>query len=355
MNTEQKVRVAIVGALGYGGVGATELLLKHPTARLVKLLDVTDVGKPISALYPHLAGHCDMPIQSMESTDLYDGVDVVFFSTPDGVGQQLAPQWLEHGIKVVDYSGDFRFDNAEAYAGYAQRIGKPTTHQSPQILKDSVYGVAELHRDKIRKAKVVGNPGCFAMSCILGLSPALKHKLVNPASIICDCKTGVSGAGKKPAPGFHYPARYDATNAYRISGHQHVYEIERELSLQAGRSIMVTFTPHVVPMTRGILSTLYADLAGGDVDTLLAAYRDFYKDERFVRILPPGGSPSTTDVRGSNYVNLWINVDERTNKAIIVSHIDNLMKGQAANAVQNMNLMMGLDESAGLAFAGLYP
>ncbi len=354
--TNGKVRVAIVGALGYGGVGATEILTKHPGATIAKLLDVTDVGKPISALYPHLAGHCDLVIQSMESPDLYDGVDVVFFSTPDGVGQQLAPEWVKRGIKVVDYSGDFRFDNTEVYAGYAQRIGKATAHQSPQLLSESVYGVAELHRDRIKKAKVVGNPGCFAIASILGLSPAVKSGLVEIDSIICDCKTGVSGAGKKPAPGFHYPARYDATNAYRISGHQHVYEIERELSLQAGAPLMVTFTPHVVPMTRGIVATLYANLKPGATgEQLLAAYQSFYKGERFVRVLPPGGSPTSTDVRGSNYVNLWINSDPRTGKAIIVSHIDNLMKGQAANAVQNMNLMTGLDESAGLAFAGQYP
>lgn len=351
-----KVRVAIVGALGYGGVGATELLIKHPGVELVRLINNSEVGRPVSAIYPHLAGHCDLVLQPLDDPAIYEGVDIVLYSTPDGVGQAQAREWVKRGVKVIDYSGDFRFQDADVYAGYASRIGKPTEHQSPELLGQSVYGVAELHRDRIRGARIVGNPGCFAIATILGLAAAVKSGLVNPHSIICDCKSGVSGAGKKPTPGFHYPARYEATNAYKVSGHQHVYEVERELSALAGTDLKVTFTPHVVPMTRGIVATLYADLvAGATGEQLLEVYRAFYKGERFVRVLPPGGSPSSTDVRGSNYCNIWVNADPRTGKAILVSHIDNLMKGQASNAVQNLNLMTGLDEGMGLAFAGQYP
>ncbi len=354
MNRE--ARVAIVGALGYGGVGATEILLRHPQARIARLLDIEGIGKPLSSFYPHLSGHADLVVESVEDPKSYDGIDVVFFSTPDGVGQKAASEWLKRGVKVVDYSGDFRFNDAEVYAGYAARIGKPTAHANPALLAESVYGVPEFHRERIAKAKIVGNPGCFAMACMLGLAPAVQGGLVDSSSLICDCKTGVSGAGKKPSPPFHYPARYDATNAYRISGHQHVYEIERELTRFAGKNVVITFTPHVVPMTRGILATLYADLADGvTAESLLEAYRAFYKNEPFVRVSPPGSACSTTDVRGSNFVNVWVNVEPRTKKAVIVSHIDNLMKGQAGNAVQNMNIMMGLDETAGLSFAGAYP
>lgn len=306
------LRAAIVGATGYGGIGTIEILLRHPNVEVTRLFSQTDVGRPLSAVYPHLAGFCDLPLESLgEPVD----VDVVFFSTPDGVGRTHAPAWVERGVKVIDFSMDFRHDAS------------------------AVYGVPELHREKIASAPVVANPGCFAIACILGLAPGAKIF----KNIICDCKSGVSGAGKKAASAHHYPARYDAVNAYKIGSHQHVPEIEREVGAK------ITFTPHVLPMTRGILATLYAD-CDSDVTDL---YRDFYRNEPFVRIV--SGAPSTADVRGSNFCNLWINRDERTGKAIIVSHIDNLMKGQAGNAVQNMNVMMGLDETLGLMSPGQYP
>jgi len=351
--SERKVRVAIVGALGYGGIGATEILLRHPQAELVHLLDVTDIGKSLSSIYPHLAGHCDMLIEASDGAK--DDVDVVLFSTPDGVGQKFAKEWLDKGVRVIDYSGDFRFNDIESYSGYAKRIGRTASHENPSLLPESVYGVPELHRQEIKKARVVGNPGCLAITTILGLAPLVKNKLIKPESIICDCKTGVSGAGKKASPQFHYPARYDSMNAYRISGHQHVYEIERELSLLYGKEISITFTPHVVPMTRGILATLYADSVSPNISALIDAYKTFYKDSKFVRIIPPELSTSTSDVRGSNYVNIWVNIEKRTGKAVIVSHIDNLMKGQAGNAIQNLNVMMGLDETLGLDHPGMYP
>lgn len=342
------VRVAIVGATGYGGVGLIEILLRHPKAEIIRIFSQADVGTPISQLYPHFKGFCDLPIQSLDEAGRFENIDIVFFSTPDGVGQTHAQEWLDHGIKVVDFSGDFRFRDASQYAGYAKRISKSENHAAAALLKKTVYGIPELHRDEIKKAAIVGNPGCFAVACILGLAPAVQRSVVHRTGIICDCKSGVSGAGKKLNASHHYPARYDAVNAYKIAGHQHVYEIEQELELQ------VTFTPHVLPMTRGILATLYADLTSSPAE-LIAAYKDFYKDEPFVRILDKDASPSTSDVRGSNFVNIWVNHDPRTNKAIIVSHIDNLMKGQAGNAVQNMNLMTGLEEDLGLKFCGQYP
>jgi N-acetyl-gamma-glutamyl-phosphate reductase len=352
----RKVKAVIVGAGGYGGCGATELLVAHPSVDLVALLDTQDVGKPMSDLYPHLRGFCDLTIMAPDDPRAPRDADVVFFATPDGVGQANAAKWLQQGAKVIDYSGDFRFNDPDVYKGYAQRIGRQSDHVSPALLPSAVYGLSELHRKEIAAAKLVGNPGCFAVSVILGLAPALKHKLVDPDSIICDGKTGVSGAGKKPNATFHYPARYDAMNAYKVSGHQHVYEIERELTLVAGQGIRVTFTPHVVPVARGILSTVYAKLAAGQTAaTLEDAYRAFYKGEPFVRVLGPGKPAISTDVRGSNFCNLSVNVDPRTGTMIVVSLIDNLVKGQAGSAVQNMNILFGLDETAGLLRPGQYP
>ncbi|MFH0844633.1 MAG: N-acetyl-gamma-glutamyl-phosphate reductase [Pseudomonadota bacterium] len=351
-----KIKVGIIGAGGYGGCGAIELLIRHPHVELVALIDKQDVGRPVSDLYPHLTGFCDLPLIDPNSPDCPDEIHTVFFATPDGVAQKEAAAWLGKGIKVIDYSGDFRFNDLETYKGYADRIGKPLSHASPGLLAQSVYGLAELHRNEIARSNLIGNPGCFAVSCILGLAPALKSDIIEIESIICDAKTGVSGAGKTPTPTFHYPARYDAMNAYKISGHQHVYEIERELTLVAGRDIRLTFTPHVVPLCRGILSTIYAQLRPTvNLKTIEEAYRSFYKEDFFVRIFGPGKPLTSTDVRGSNFCNLSFNVDERTGKLIVISLIDNLVKGQAGSAVQNMNIMFGLVETAGLAHPGIYP
>jgi N-acetyl-gamma-glutamyl-phosphate reductase len=352
----KKIIVGIIGAGGYGGCGAIELLIRHPHAEIRALIDKQDVGKPISDVYPHLTGFCDLPITAPDDPACPKDFDVVFFATPDGVGQKEAAAWLERGTRVIDYSGDFRFNDVETYRGYAARIGRTQEHTAPQLLPRSVYGLAELHGDEISRSHLVGNPGCFAVSCILGLAPAVKHGLIEADSIICDAKTGVSGAGKNPNPTFHYPARYDTMNAYKISGHQHVYEIERELGLVAGGPLKITFTPHVLPLCRGILSTIYAQLKPGKgLGFVQDAYRTFYKGRAFVRIFGPEKAQTSAHVRGSNFCNLSLNVDERTGKLIVVSLIDNLVKGQAGSAVQNMNVMFGLDETTGLLHPGLYP
>ena len=351
-----KLKVGIIGAGGYGGCGAIELLLGHPHAEIVALIDKQDVGKPVSELYPHLKGFCDLPLIDPDDPGCPDDLHVVFFATPDGVGQKVAPTLLNKGVKVVDYSGDFRFNDPETYRGYASRIGKDQEHASPDLLAQSVYGLAELHRNEIAGSSLVGNPGCFAVSCILGLAPALKAGIIETESIICDAKTGVSGAGKNPSPTFHYPSRYESMNAYKISGHQHLYEIERELGLVAGNDIKITFTPHVVPLCRGILTTIYAQLKEGQgIKSVEDAYRTLYGGEAFIRVFGPESPLTSTDVRGSNFCNLSLNVDERTGKLIVVSFIDNLVKGQAGSAVQNMNIMFGLEETAGLLQPGRYP
>ena len=351
-----KIRVGIVGAGGYGGCGAVELLQAHPHAEIRALIDTQDVGRPISDLYPHLTGFCDLPLMAPDDPACPDDFHVLFFATPDGVGQKIAPAWLNKGVKVVDYSGDFRFNDLETYKGYAARIGRSQEHASPELLPQSVYGLAELHRSEISRSNLIGNPGCFAVSCILGLSPAIKSGLIDPQSIICDAKTGVSGGGKTPNPAFHYPSRYESMNAYKISGHQHVFEIERELSLLAGQEVRITFTPHVVPVSRGILSTIYAQLKDGqNLKTVVETYRSFYGNDVFIRVFGPEKPQVSTNVRGSNFCNISLNVDERTGKLIVVSLIDNLVKGQAGSAVQNMNIVCGLEEKEGLLHPGIYP
>ncbi len=351
------IHAKVIGATGYGGIGIIELLLQHPDVEITALVAREEVGRPIDEIYPHLAGCCSLPVLEADDPRAQQApADVVFCATPDGVGMSMAPGLLDAGVRVIDYSGDFRFTSVEAYRDYATRIGRDPNHAAPALLGRNVYGLTELHRDEIRSATLVGNPGCFAVSCILGLAPAMRHGLIEPVGAICDCKTGVSGAGKKLNAQFHFPARYEQMNAYRLSGHQHVCEVERELGLQAGREVRVTFTAQVVPVCRGILSTLYGTLTKPVSEAeVLALYRDFYKDSPFVRVYDSKTVIGTAHVRGSNACNLTVSVDARCNHLRIVSHIDNLMKGQAGSALQNMNVMFGLPETKGLMRPGSYP
>ncbi len=351
------IKAKVVGAGGYGGVGIIELLLEHPEAAISALVDIENPGVPISDLYPHLAGFCDLKLLDPSSSEAQLDSDVVFMATPDKVGMKLAPIEIGKGAKVVDYSGDFRFGTQEAYADYATRIGKSPDHAAPGLLKNAVYGIPELHRGEVTpETKVVGNPGCFAVSCILGLAPAVKEGLIQSDTIICDCKTGVSGAGKKANPEFHYPARYDNMNAYKLAGHQHICEIERELGLLAGKELKVTFTAQVLPVCRGIMSTLYGDLTRAmSEDDVIQIYRSFYDGEPFVRIHESAARIGSIHVRASNTCALVISVDQRTNRLRIVSYVDNLVKGQAGSALQNMNLLFGLPETSGLKKTGRYP
>jgi N-acetyl-gamma-glutamyl-phosphate reductase len=347
--------VKIVGAGGYGGVGITELLLQHPGFKIDCLVAATETGMKMSDLYPHLKGFCDELIRTPDDPKAQEAYDAVFFSTPDGVGMQAAKAELAKGAHVVDYSGDFRFTTPEKYSAYANFIGKNPVHAAPELLPQTVYGLSELHPFGAEQ-KLAGNPGCFAVSCILGLAPAAAGKLIDPKSVICDCKTGVSGAGKKPAATFHYPARYEQINAYKLAGHQHMVEVEQELSALAGETIQITMTAQVLPLCRGILSCLYANLNETmNAKELMEVYKAFYADKPFVRIFDNKANIGTAQVSGTNFCNLIVDVDERNNRLRVISHIDNLMKGQAGNALQNMNLMFGFDPMLGLNFPGRCP
>ena len=349
--------IKVIGATGYGGLGMVEILLRHPEFQLTAVAATQDVGKSLSDVWPYLSGYCDLPILSPDSREFADApADAVVCAAPDGVGQVRAPSELAAGRKFVDYSGDFRFNDPELYAEYASRLGKDPIHKAPDLLPEAVYGLAELHRREIASARLVGNPGCFAVSCVLGLAPAVSGRLVELEGMVCDCKTGISGAGKKPTQAHHYPERYDSMGAYRLSGHQHVLEIERELSFLAGRNVKISFTPQVVPMCRGIMSCLYGRLAKGVGQAeILDAYQAAYPAGGFVRVQDASKPASTADVRGSNRCLLTVAADERAGVFRVVSHIDNLMKGQAGSAAQNLNILFGFPETLGLDFPGSHP
>lgn len=352
------IRAKIVGAGGYGGVGLVEFLTRHPDVELACLVAKDDVNIAMSSLYPHLTGVVDQLILPPEAPEAQEAFDVVFFSTPDKVGMRLAADELAKGAKVIDFSGDFRFNNEDDYAEYARRISLDPVHASPELLPQSVYGLPELHLQDFSKATIVGNPGCFAVSCLLGFAPAVAAGLVDPGSLIADCKTGVSGAGKKPNPSFHYPSRYDHMNAYRLTGHQHVCEVEQNLSRLGKQEVALTFTAQVVPATRGILSSLYGVLSEGvTAELLVDTYKEFYAADGFVEVFDRTAATGlgTAHVRGSNRCFLIVDADERTGKLRVISNIDNLVKGQAGAAVQNMNRLFGLPDALGLEQVGQYP
>ena len=351
------IRARVVGAGGFGGANIIELLTAHPEVEIVSLVDVQGAGLPISAQHTHLKGICDAVVSAPDEAPWDGSVDVALCATPDGVGMTLAGDCLKAGARMIDYSGDFRFNSAEAYARYAERIGRDPAHAAAALLPRSVYGLTELHRDEISESSLVGNPGCFAVSAILGAAPAVKEGLIDLGTIICDAKTGVSGAGIKPAQTFHYPLRYENMNAYKIAAHQHNFEVERELSVLADAELRVTLTTQVVPLCRGIMTTIYGQLSDSSTtaERLYEAYQAFYRGSIFVRVEPQGAPTSNNDVRGSNFCVLSVNVDARTGRMIVVSHIDNLMKGQAGSALQNMNVMFGLDEGLGLRRPPFYP
>ncbi|MDR3211731.1 MAG: N-acetyl-gamma-glutamyl-phosphate reductase [Planctomycetota bacterium] len=350
-------RVKVIGATGYGGLGMVELLLGHPELQLTAIAAIQDVGKQLSQVWPYLVGYCDLPILSPDSPEFQDSpAEVVVAATPDGVGQVLAPRELAAGRRFLDYSGDFRFNSAELYSEYATRLGRDPRHKSADLLKESVYGLSETRRSEIATARLVGNPGCFAVSVILALAPAVREGILDLDTLVCDSKSGISGAGKKPTPAHHYPERYESMGAYRLAGHQHVMEIEEELSRLATRPVKITFTPQVVPLTRGMLSSVYGRLAPGvNQAKTLALYQEAYATSAFVRVVDSNQAVSTADVRESNRCILTVAVDERTGFFRVISHIDNLLKGQAGTALQNLNLMFGFPEKMGLDFPGSHP
>lgn len=344
------INACIIGATGYAGIELVRLLLKHPNIEITAVVSQSFSGRKISDIYPSLKGLFDKPCEDLNIKVLADKADVFFTALPHGVSKDVAPLLMEKGKKVIDLSADYRYNSLETYEKWYK-----TRHETPELLKESVYGLPELHRAEIKNARLVGSPGCYPTCSILGTAPLLYKKLIDLKNIIVDAKSGVSGAGRGLDLAYHYCECNENFKAYKVASHRHTSEIEQEMSLLANEEVMITFTPHLAPMKRGILSTIYANLVSNvSQEELIDIYREFYKNEFFVKVHDSGKLPETKHVAGSNFVHIGLAVDKRTNRVIVVSTIDNLIKGAAGQAVQNMNIMQGLDEKTALDAPGLY-
>lgn len=346
-----KLRAAIVGSTGYGGVELIRLLLQHPEVDIASVISSSNPGALYVEGYPHLSEIVTDRLEAIDVEAIKDKADVVFLATPHGVSTELSPKLIDAGLKVIDVSGDLRLKRGDAYEKWYKH--KPA---DPAYLDRAVYGLCEVFGSEVKGADLIANPGCFPTATTLGLAPLVAEGWIDPATIISDAKTGVSGAGRGLGLLYHYSEINESTLAYKVNRHQHTPEIEQTLGRLAGRDVTITFTTHLLPMTRGILVTSYAQLTGKRTDEeVLDLFRSYYEGRRFVRIRPAGKWPATKEVLGSNYCDIGVSVDERTNRVTVISVIDNLVKGAAGQAVQNLNLMMGWDEAAGLAFTPVYP
>lgn len=344
------IRVGILGGTGYAGIEVVRLLLKHPHAEVTRIVSQSYAGKKIADVYPSLMGICDLVCSSLDEEDIVANCDLVFTALPHGASKEVIPALYAKGLKVIDLSGDFRYNDPAVYeAWYGE------AHSNPELLEESVYGLCELHREEIKQARLIGNPGCYTTCSISALAPLVKAGVVDNSSLIIDAKSGVTGAGR----GLSLPSMYcecnESMKAYKVATHRHTSEIEQELSLLAGEEIILSFTPHLAPMKRGILATCYANLKKKQTtEELLTLYKEFYAGDPFIRIYPAGKLPEINHIAGSNYIGIGLVVDERLNRVVVVSCIDNLLKGAAGQAVQNMNLLFGLPEDTALADPGMY-
>ena len=344
------IKVSVLGATGYAGVELVRLLCSHKEAEIKYLVSKSFAGQRLSEVYPNFSGKYDFELCDLDIDKVSAESDVVFTALPHGASKEVIPLLCEKGVKVIDLSGDFRYDDPKVYEKW---YGAP--HTNPELMKKAVYGLCELHREKIKNADLIGNPGCYTTCSILGTAPLLKNGFIDEDSIIIDAKSGVTGAGRSTSLDNSFCECTENMKAYKLATHRHTSEIEQELSKFASKDIMVSFTPHLIPLKRGILATIYANLKKDVTDEdVYNAYKEFYKDEYFVRVYAPGKLPETNHVAGSNYVDIGFKVDKRLKRVIITSAIDNIVKGAAGQAVQNMNIMFGIDEKTGLDNPGFY-
>lgn len=344
------VKVSILGATGYTGSELLRILYGHPEAEVVHVTSESHTGERIDEFFPNLLGLYDLTLESLaDLRTIAKDSDFLFIGMPAGHAMEIAKKVADLPVRVIDLGADFRFHDTKVYEAWYH-----TAHTYTDA--PCVYGLAELFRDQIRGAKILGNAGCFCTASILAVAPLAKAHLIDEKSIICDAASGVSGAGRSPKLGNHFPELYDNFKAYNVAHHRHTPEIEQALTDISGKTAVVNFTPHLVPMARGILSTCYANLLPGvTADDVDKAFEDLYGHEFFIRLRGRGAYPETKYVRGSNFCDLGWHIDERTGRVIVLSAIDNLVKGAAGQAVQNMNIMSGIDEKTGLKLAPLYP
>ena len=348
------IRVGIISASGYAGGELVRYLLMHPGVQITYLASTKFEGRPLSDAYPSLLGQ-DLPLCEKYDLDVaVDRADFFFQAYGSGVGMKVAPDLLDHGKKLVDIPADFRIKDL---AVYREHYGE---HTAPELVSEAVYGLTELHSAEIASARLVANPGCYAAGALLALAPLVSRRLVDLSTIIVDSKSGVSGAGRSRLETASLFAEInEGFRAYAVATHKHTPEIEQEISALAGKSVKLSFTPHLVPMNRGILTTAYASAPPGaalpETVEITAIYREFYQDARFVVVLDEGRQPNTKNVFGTNYCHIGIVSDARTRRVIVTSAIDNMGKGAAGQAVQNMNVMCDFDEDTGLTAPAVFP
>lgn len=344
----QPIRIGIVGGTGYTGVELLRLLAAHPAAELAVITSRKDAGMPVSGMFPNLRGRVDLAFTEPDVKAL-TACDLVFFATPNGIAMQEAAELLNAGTRVIDLAADFRIkDIAEWERWYGM------THASPQLVAQAVYGLPEVNREAIRKALLVANPGCYPTAVQLGFMPLLRAGVVATEALIADCKSGVSGAGRKAEIPALMAEAADNFKAYGVPGHRHLPEIRQGLAAMAGKPVGLTFVPHLTPLIRGIHATLYARLTDPSVD-LQSLFEDTYAGESFVDVLPAGSHPETRSVRGANTCRIAVHRPQGGDTVVVLSAIDNLVKGAAGQAVQNMNLMFGLPETLGIDGIALLP
>ena len=341
------ISVGIVGGTGYTGVELLRLLAQHPEVNIKIITSRSEAGLPVADMFPNLRGHLDIKF-SEPDMQLLSSCDVVFFATPNGIAMKSTPALLDAGVRVIDLAADFRIKNPEEWTKW---YGEE--HACPDILAEAVYGMPEVNRDKIANARIVANPGCYPTAVQLGFIPLIEQKLIDTSRLIADAKSGVSGAGRKANVGTLLGEASENFKAYAVPGHRHLPEIRQGLQQLTDDNIGLTFVPHLTPMIRGIHATLYAEIKG-DVD-VQQLYEARYADETFVDVLPAGAHPETRSVRGSNTCRISLHRPQNGDTLVILSVIDNLVKGAAGQAVHNMNIMCGLDETVGLQSIALLP
>ena len=338
------IKAGIIGATGYAGQELIRLLYNHSDVNIVHLSSHSYAGMKLSEIYPNFTGILDKELTGLDAKQMADDCDVIFFALPHGLTAGQVSEDLLGKVKIIDLGADFRLKDKEVYENWYN-----VKHPAPEFLKEAVYGLCELNREKIKTARIAANPGCYTTCSITSLAPLAAGDLIDLSSLIIDAKSGITGAGRSLSLPTHFTESNESFKAYGVGTHRHTPEIEQELSTIAGKDIILSFTPHLVPMNRGILTTSYASLTKEiSSEKLIDIYKEYYKNENFIRIYSKDSLPETRFVRNSNFVDIGIKTDPRTNRVIIIAAIDNLIKGAAGQAVQNMNIMFCLPEDKGL-------
>ncbi len=337
-----EIKAGIIGATGYAGAELVRILLMHKCVKIVAISSVSFEGKKLSEIYPSYKSLCDMECKNAD--EVVEKSDVIFAALPHGLSQELGAKCDTEGKAFIDLGADFRLKDEDEYTEwYGGKFIDEELH------KKSVYGLPELFRDNIKGKRIIANPGCYTTGAPLALAPAVVNGLIEMNGIIIDSKSGVTGAGRKPSQANHYPELNEGFHAYKVANHRHTPEIEQTLSKLSGQKVTITFVPHLLPVNRGILSTCYARLKEGVTkEQIRSAYEEFYKDEYFIRLLPDGANADIHNIKYSNFCDISLHIDSRTNTLVAISAIDNMVKGAAGQAVQNMNIIFGLDEKTGL-------